>query len=86
MGCVDLRADDAAAPVLPEGKELTEEERTAHLGLSLCESCDHSLHLSRARRGHKRMAIKHRTEEALKVEYLGGCSRIKLAWLQVRPR
>ena len=67
MGCVDLRADDTVAPVLPEGKTLTEEESTAYLGLAMCDQCDHIVHLPRNRRTHKRTPIKHRVDEALKV-------------------
>jgi hypothetical protein len=37
VGCVDLRAEDAAAPVLPEGKTLTDDEVAAHTGLSMCD-------------------------------------------------
>ena len=39
--------------------------------------------MPRGRRTHKRVPIKNRVDEALKVEYLGGMSRVKLAWLQV---
>ncbi len=45
--------------------------------------CDHIVHLPRNRRGHKRVPIKNRVEEALRVEYVGGLSRVKLAWLQI---
>jgi len=70
-------------PILPEGKKLTEDEIVGLTGYALCEGCDHSLHLARPVRGHKRIPIKLSTDEALKVEYVGGCSRIKLGWLLV---
>ena len=83
LGCVHLRPDDVPAPTLPAGKELSEDETIAAIGLALCDSCDHTVHLPRSKRAHKRVTIKNRVDEALKVEYLGGMSRIKLAWLQV---
>jgi hypothetical protein len=86
LGCVDLRAEDTPTPPLPTpaaGKELTEDEIAGSTGLALCDTCDHTVHLPRGRRTHKRVPIKNRVDEALKVEYLGGMSRVKLAWLQV---
>lgn len=54
---------------------------------SFCRACDASVHLRKATREHERVAIAARVKAAMEVhaaiDYLQGCTRFKLAWLQM---